>query len=198
MFNLIQNDNKYVDLIMSIGEPFPKVPGLLHSLPKDNTHLKPVDPAVSEPRSDYLGSRLVSKSESSLLLTARHVREEGLTSHSESRLEEDLIEERDDLMDVPDCDLITALIVPHEGIRSSHPFDIHPKQITIPGHGLSSVEITFSPSIEALTDMGHNLASYALGHISLDGAPPPNVTRPSGYDVDPLRIDILAGIEHAR
>lgn len=198
MFNLIQNDHKYVDLIMSIGEPFPKAPGLLRKLPTDvNTSLKPLDPG--EICSSNFDSKLVSKSESSLLLTERHVPERVLSSHSEIRLEEALIEEEgDDLTDIPDCDLITALIKPHEGFRSSHPFDIHPKQMTIPGRGLSSVDITFSSSIEAVADMGHSLASYALGHFSLDGVPPPNVTRQSGYDVDPLRIDILAGIEHAR
>ena len=189
MFNIIQNDDKYVDLLMAIGDPFPRVSCVLGSAHEPTTRPRP-------PSREY-GVDLISRSESYLLHSEKSVVVDEPISSSESKLDTVTLD-GDEPEDESPCTLISALIKPHEGVRSTDPFDIHPKQLVIPAHGVCSVEVVFHPSVKALNEMGPNLASYALGYFSLDNECPPNVTRKSGYDVEPLRIDVLADIEQAR
>ncbi len=185
MFNIVLNDNKYVDLVMAIGDPFPRDDRLL-----GGTHR----PMVDRPLSRGNNTGLVSRSESYLIPSEKsEFSDDFFVSHSESKLGNISPDEKE-----PNEHLITALIKPHEGVRSMCPFDIHPKQIVLPAHGVAAVEVTFHPSIEGLNEMGLHPASYALGYMSLDNECPSSVTRKSLYDVEPLRIDIMAEIEHNR
>ncbi len=187
MFNIVQNDNKYVDIIMPIGEAFPKASDLL-----GNTS----EPTVSTPLSRDCDTRLTSRSESSLLRSQKNnVLFNDLVSYSESKLDNTSADEG---VPLPNKQLITVFIKPHEGVRSANPFDIHPKQVVLPARGVSAVEVTFHPSVEALNQMGSWLTSYALGYLSLDNECPSSVTRKSVHDVSPLRIDIMAELEHVR
>jgi len=173
IYNIEPHDGKYVDLVMSIGEPFPKKSTLLGTTLNDHTKHN---------------NGLLSKSESCLQQPSWSS-VDAPVALSESQLDN----EATDISDI-----ITAFIQPHEGVPSSNPFDINPKQIVIPANGISSVEVVFQPTVEALNELGSNLTSYALGYLSLDEESPSNVSRLCGYDVDPVRIDILADIEHAK
>ncbi len=187
MFNIVQNDNKYVDIIMPIGEAFPKASDLL-----GNTS----EPTVSTPLSRDCDTRLTSRSESSLLRSQKkNMLFNDLVSYSESKLDNTSADEG---VPLPNKQLITVFIKPHEGVRSANPFNIRPKQMVLPARGVSAVEVTFHPSVEALNQIGSWLTSYALGYLSLDNECPSSVTRKSVHDVSPLRIDIMAELEHVR
>ncbi len=223
MFNIVHNDNKYVDLIMPIGEAFPKVNDLLgdtheptvsrplsQACASEPTVSRPLsqacaseptvsmplsqacasEPTVSRPLSQACDTGRISRSEGSLLQSEKkNVVFHDLVSYSESRLDNASLAEEQ---------LITVFIKPHEGVRSATPFDIHPKQMVLLAHGVSAVEVTFEPSVEAFNQMGPWLASYALGYLSLDNEWPSSVTRKSVHDVIPLRIDIMAALEQVR
>lgn len=191
MFNIVQNDDKIVDFHMAIGDPLPLLPSDSLAPPVASTDALTY---FSRPLSRAHDQGLVSRSESCLLSEKSVVLEEPVSS-SECKLDNALVQnEKESVLEK----IITAFIQPHKGVRSSHPFDIHPKQIVLPANDVSSVEVTFHPSIEAMNQMGPSLASYALGYLSLDTECLPNVNRKSGYEVEPLRIDIMADIEHAR
>ncbi len=215
MFNIVHNDNKYVDLIMPIGEAFPKINDLLgdthestvsrplsQACASEPTVSRPLsqacasEPTVSRPLSQACATGRTSRSEGSLLRSEkRNVVFHDLVSCSESRLDNASLAEE---VPLSNKQLITVFIKPHEGVRSATPFDIHPKQMVLLAHGVSAVEVTFEPSVEAFNQMGSWLASYALGYLSLDNEWPSSVTRKSVHDVILLRIDIMAALEHVR
>ena len=188
MFNIVLNDDKYVDLIMAIGDPFPRNDNLLGT----TTHTKTFD----RPLSRGYNTGLVSRNESYILPSEKSELSDNFVSHSDSKLD-NITPDTSTGEDEP-IKIITTIIKPHEGVQSTYPFDIYPKQIVLPAHGVAAVEVTFHPSIEGLNLMGPHLASYALGYMNLDNECPGSVTRKSMYDVEPLRIDIMAEIEHNR
>lgn len=96
-----------------------------------------------------------------------------------------------------DCQLSFRVILkPHEGIRANGPFHIHPQQMVLPSHGQGVVDIVFHPTAATFHSLGTEVVSYALGYLSIDQPANKMVTRPTGYDVEPLRINITAGITH--
>ena len=102
MLNILQDDDKIVDLITFIDDPFPKTSFLM------NTSSETLQP-------DHLPS------------SCDEANTEAIDDGNESAGDEPPSNE---LMGMIDGDpLIRALIKPHEGIPSSEPFDVHPKQI---------------------------------------------------------------------
>ena len=107
--NLLQDDNKIIDLVTFIGEPFPKTDFLMDSGSDDiilqTDHFDVSTNDINEPIDANIDSVEETDSE-----------EQGASSF------EQLV--------VTDCQqLIGALIKPHEGVFSNDPFDIHPKQM---------------------------------------------------------------------
>ncbi|KAL5499825.1 hypothetical protein EMCRGX_G011288 [Ephydatia muelleri] len=110
-----------------------------------------------------------------------------------------------------DCQLSFRVILkPHEGIQADDPFKIYPQQMVVfplvlhlnhlfvsqllPAHGQGVVNIAFHPTMAALHNLCEEIVSYALGYFSIDQQTNNMAHRPTGYDMEPLRINILAGI----
>eukprot|EP00731_Ephydatia_muelleri_P012089 Em0006g983a len=94
-----------------------------------------------------------------------------------------------------DCQLSFRVILkPHEGIQADDPFKIYPQQMLLPAHGQGVVNIAFHPTMAALHNLCEEIVSYALGYFSIDQQTNNMAHRPTGYDMEPLRINILAGI----
>ena len=98
--NIAQEDDKIVDLISFIDDPFPKTSFLMDS---SSETLQPDHLSTSscvEASTEVLGDEAISVED---------------TSHLNELVEGE--------------PLIRALIKPHEGISSNEPFDVHPRQI---------------------------------------------------------------------
>ena len=105
MRSILQEDNKIVDLITFIGDPFPKTSFLM-------------DSSGDTVQTDHLIN--TSSRDNSEEVETKSLNESG-TGESSPCLND---------LTVDGCEpLIGALIKPHEGVSSNDPFDIHPKQI---------------------------------------------------------------------
>lgn len=105
--NTMQEDNKIVDLITFIGDPFPKTASFLTDSGSENTRPDHLHGSLScdEGKEDD-----VIKLDSGTKLT-----------ESALCLNELIVDDSEPL--------IRAVIKPHEGVCSYDPFDIHPKQM---------------------------------------------------------------------
>ena len=107
--NIMQEDNKIVDLITFVGDAFPKSNFLVD--PGSNTHTVQTDHLHVHASS---GDKL----------------EAGNCSSSGGEKDLERISPCLSELAVDDNDpLIRALIKPHEGVYCCDPFDIHPRQI---------------------------------------------------------------------
>lgn len=104
MMNIMQEDNKIVDLITFIGDPFPKANFL-------------VDPGSDVGQTDHLHGHASSYEKDS---------GHGVAGETDTKEFTPCLKE---LVEDDSEPLIRAVIKPHEGVFSCEPFDIHPRQI---------------------------------------------------------------------
>ncbi|KAG7317632.1 hypothetical protein KOW79_018667 [Hemibagrus wyckioides] len=179
-YNKDPEDKKLIDLVVAYGEPFPlkdvdgnKVVG------GPNTHM------AFLPRSDQSQTPSTEGSSSSL------------RSMSESSCEE---EERG-VSPASSRKLFSVFIQPHEGYASDYPYCITPQQIVVPAGGSSTIHVSFTPLTLSDPGASHTCVGYALGFMSLDSKVAQSlagkVSRAHGYELEPLRLDMLAYVKPA-
>ncbi|RUS82779.1 hypothetical protein EGW08_009443 [Elysia chlorotica] len=95
--------------------------------------------------------------------------------------------------------IISCFLRPHLGDFSTRPFSISPKQLTIPGEGSSTVELTFTPLPTNDVPEEKDCVGFAFGYLSLDQEDQcgGKVTRPEAYAAELLRLDFTAHLKPA-
>ncbi|NXN46507.1 DLEC1 protein, partial [Rhinoptilus africanus] len=150
IYNIEQDDNKLVDLLMFFGDPFP---------PKD----------MDENETASIGSN--SESEIVLKLDQTAIpcgsiypasQTPDEVSYTNSK-EEEIIAQEPTIQKI-----VSVLIRPHEGVPADSPYSISPRQIVVPRGGSISVCISFTPRLlpEALPEV--QCEGFVLGFMSLD------------------------------
>ncbi|NWI63783.1 DLEC1 protein, partial [Todus mexicanus] len=167
IYNLEQDDQKLVDLLMFFGDPFP---------PKD----------MAESETASTGS--TSEPENALKLDQTAVPCGSVYPASQTADEEVITGE-------PTTEkIVSVLIRPHEGVPADNPYSITPRQIVVPGGGSISVCISFTPRVLPETETEVQCEAFALGFMSLDDelakTVPDKVHRGDGYEVPPFRVDL--------
>ncbi|XP_060755864.1 deleted in lung and esophageal cancer protein 1 [Neoarius graeffei] len=187
-YNKETEDRKLIDLVVAYGDPFP---------------LKDVDgnEVVGGPNSHMaflprLGQSQTPSTEGS---SSSHRSKSETSDFDEERLEED---ERGALVTQASArKLFSVYIQPHEGNASDYPYCITPQQIVVPAGGSSTIHVSFTPLTLSDPAGSHTCVGYALGFMSLDLKVAPSlvgkVVRPQGYELEPLRLDMLACVEPA-
>ncbi|XP_071961985.1 deleted in lung and esophageal cancer protein 1-like [Antedon mediterranea] len=178
MFNLQENDNKLLDMITSIGDPFPECDENGFEIIPTETELSP---RVKE--------RELSPRE----------KEDGLTPDIEVTGEEHG-EPVSEVNERPQ--IIRVQFKEHEGSRAEEPFGIITKQMVIPARGSLQITATFSPSMVSPNQIRTvECVGYALGFMSLnreeDRFKERAYKRLHGYDTTPLRLNLTAFIKPA-
>ncbi|KAK7011463.1 deleted in lung and esophageal cancer protein 1 [Biomphalaria glabrata] len=97
--------------------------------------------------------------------------------------------------DVPDNrpQVVSCFLRPHEGDPIKEPFSILPKQLVVPGHGSSYVNVSFLPSdvVDGIDYLG-----FANGYLSLDKLveEQSKVSRSEAYEIDHLQLEFTANL----
>ncbi|NXY73098.1 DLEC1 protein, partial [Glareola pratincola] len=148
-YNLEQDDNKLVDLLMFFGDPFP---------PKD----------MDENETASIGSN--SESEIMLKLDQTAVPCGSVYPASQTTDEVSYTNSKEELITQEPTiqKMVSVLIRPHEGVPADNPYSVTPKQIVVPGGGSISVCISFTPRLlpEAVPEV--QCEGFVLGFMSLD------------------------------
>ncbi|XP_033106181.1 deleted in lung and esophageal cancer protein 1-like [Anneissia japonica] len=181
IYNLEENDNKLLDMITSIGDPFPK---------RDENGLEIIPTAKEEAL--RLEEKPIEESTIPQIQAAVQPGNHQVIPDSEHPEEERNTQPR----------LIRVQLKEHEGNRTEQPFGITSKQMVIPARGSLQITATFSPCMVSLTQARTvECVGYALGFMSLDEEDvrfKKNIfERLHGYDMTPLRLDLTAFIKPA-
>ena len=159
-------DDKLLDFIMRIGDPFPLLEETVSQclsmqqsyksnlLPKSMVGRGTQSTMVEQKRATGAG---LEKDINGSHIAAKEVPQSSLTSENKGI--------SDDFKAEP---LIRSFLVPHEGVKSSYPYSIEPRQVILPARGYASLTITFLPSLEAMEAYGKRQEAYALGFMTLD------------------------------
>jgi hypothetical protein len=197
-------DTKLIDFVMRIGDPFPlNEDTLMRGESKGKVSTSFISPRDSP-------HRRWMESKTGLLVGSKSVEDQWQSDrNSEKKNKQDetlsqdqlLPKEEDSSLSSLSADvsqpLIKAFITPHEGVPSTCPYTIYPSQLVLPPKSQSAITITFTPSLEALNTYGRNVPAYGIGFLSLEKSKDSEyVTRASGDDITPLRIDLVGSIEH--
>ncbi|XP_062841946.1 deleted in lung and esophageal cancer protein 1 isoform X2 [Trichomycterus rosablanca] len=184
-YNKESEDSKLIDLMVAYGDPFPlkdtdgnEIVGGL-----DRTAFSSTWDQSQTPSSDGSSSSLTTKSDC-----------------DEEQFDDE--EERGSQVPLsPARKLCTVFIQPHEGHTSDYPYCITPQQIVIPAGGFSTISVSFTPLTLSDPASSYSCVGYALGYMSLDSKVPTdlqgNVWRAQGYELEPLRLDLLAHVKPA-
>uniref|UniRef100_A0ABK0LUT3 DLEC1 cilia and flagella associated protein n=1 Tax=Rattus norvegicus TaxID=10116 RepID=A0ABK0LUT3_RAT len=99
--------------------------------------------------------------------------------------------------------IISVILQGHDGVPSSHIYQISPKQVVIPAGDYRTIHISFTPTVLApgvMHKVGYT--GYALGFMSLDKETdrqiPGRMQRLQGFAVGPLRLDLNGHVRHAQ
>ena len=159
MFNVLLKDDKILDFIAYIGEPFPRQP--TNSLVK-----------ACMRHSDSLDK----EGNSALSLSSEGGECEGGEGGEggEGRIVRVLLKPHEGVLcfepfDIHPKQMASEHTYNYNAFHCTPSFTLSHAQV-IPANGLASVHVTFHPTTECLKDVGENITSYALGYCSLDGA----------------------------
>ncbi|XP_047664680.1 deleted in lung and esophageal cancer protein 1 [Tachysurus fulvidraco] len=186
-YNKEPEDKKLIDLLVAYGEPFPlkDVDGN-DFVRGPNTHMGFLARSHQSqtPSTEGSSSSLRSTSECSDFVEQCEEEDRGAkVSLASSRK------------------LFSVFIKPHEGCTSDYPYCITPQQIVVPAGGSSTIHLSFTPLTLSDLAASHTCVGYALGFMSLDSKVVPSlegkVTRAQGYELEPLRLDMLAYVKPA-
>ncbi|XP_061522302.1 deleted in lung and esophageal cancer protein 1 isoform X1 [Phycodurus eques] len=178
-YNVVPNDRKLVDIVMSYGESFPLKDA--NGNPRGASTLSNGEAAWKRPQG--LGS------EASLHSSNAMEREDCTTKDDNNRL----------------CPakrkMLSVHIRPHVGDKSNEPYCVTPQQIVIPAQGSSTVHVSFTPLALSATSCESKCMGLALGFISLDSEVAVcvlgKVARVQGLDLEPIRVELLAVVKPA-
>ena len=161
-------DDKLVDLVLRIGEPFPlleeTVTQCLSSRQSYKSNLSLTSASGREAPSARQGRRIASSTKSNS--EVHNAAKDALLSSSANMLpEKQRMPEDEEIKEKP---LIRSFLVVHEGVKSSYPYSIEPQQVILPARGYATLTISFMPSLKALAAYGKRQEAYALGFMTLD------------------------------
>ncbi|XP_053343905.1 deleted in lung and esophageal cancer protein 1 [Clarias gariepinus] len=187
-YNKEAEDRKLIDLIVAYGEAFP-----LKDVDGNEVIGGPNSHMALLPRLNQCQTPSTEESNSSLRTTSE-------TSDFDEELSEE--EEQQALVSLASArKLFSVFIQPHEGCVSDYPYCITPQQIIVPAGGSSTIHVSFTPLTLSDPAGSHACVGYALGFMSLDSKMEPSivgkVARAQGYELEPLRLDMLAFIKPA-
>ncbi|XP_019745531.1 deleted in lung and esophageal cancer protein 1 isoform X2 [Hippocampus comes] len=176
-YNIIPNDRKLVDVVMSYGESFP---------------LKDAD---DNPR----GASRLPNGEAAWKRSHDSGPQASLRCAAGTEREDDASEEEEgDRLCPAKRKMLSVHIRPHVGDKSDEPYCVSPRQIVIPAQGNSTVHVSFTP---LTTSCESKCVGLALAFISLDSKEascvPAKVSRARGLDLEPIRVDLLALVKPA-
>ncbi|KAI5617177.1 deleted in lung and esophageal cancer protein 1 isoform X2 [Silurus asotus] len=180
-YNKEADDRKLIDLLVAYGEPFPLKDVDGNELVGGMAFLPGLDQSQT-PSTGGRSSSFRSKSEN--------------TDFDEEPNGEGAL--------VPlslRSKLFSVYINPHEGYASDYPYCITPQQMVVPAGGSSIIHVSYTPLTLSDSADSHSCVGYALGFMSLDSKVVPSlvgkVTRAQGYELEPLRLDMLACVKPA-
>ncbi|XP_061121210.1 deleted in lung and esophageal cancer protein 1 isoform X2 [Syngnathus typhle] len=178
MYNIVPNDRKMVDVVMSYGDSFP----------------------LKESDDDPKGASKLSNAEAAWKRTHMLSSEASCCSSAGTEQEETTKDENNKLC-LPKQKMLSVHIRAHVGDKSNEPYCITPQQIIIPAQGSNTVNVSFTPLTLSKTSSQSTCIALGLGYISLDSEEaicvPGKVTRLHGLDLEPIRVDLLAVIKPA-
>ncbi|XP_038611437.1 deleted in lung and esophageal cancer protein 1 isoform X2 [Tachyglossus aculeatus] len=97
--------------------------------------------------------------------------------------------------------LLSLVLQPREGIPSAYPYNVTPRQMTIPARGSATIHLSFTPLLPPEVLCRVPCPGFALGYLSLDRKVdqevPGKVKRLQDFAVGPLRIDLQAFVKPA-
>nr|XP_057916295.1 deleted in lung and esophageal cancer protein 1 isoform X2 [Doryrhamphus excisus] len=183
-YNIIPNDRRLVDVVMSYGQSFPLKDA-------DGSETLRDTPGLSKGEADSKSAQALSSEATSASLPCTPV-----TDREEGPAEEDSIG-----LPAAPPKILSIHIRPHIGDKSDEPYCVTPSQIVIPARGSSTVYMSFTPlTLSGPTDEAKCLG-LAVGYISLDSETaacvPGKVRRIQGLDLEPIRVDLLAVVKPA-
>ncbi|XP_077480061.1 deleted in lung and esophageal cancer protein 1 [Stigmatopora argus] len=170
MYNVHPDHRKLVDILMSYGESFP----------------------IREANVSLAGAPKPTNGENGLKSCATSTETSVCTPTST---------EKDDKSKPPKKKMLSVHIRPHVGDKSDEPYCVTPQQVVIPPKGNSTVHMSFTPLTLPPGSSESKCIGLALGYISLDSEEtacvPGKVTRAYGFDLEPIRVDLLAVVKTA-
>ncbi|XP_026793913.3 deleted in lung and esophageal cancer protein 1 isoform X1 [Pangasianodon hypophthalmus] len=187
-YNKETEDRKLIDLLVAYGEPFP-----LKDVDGNEVVGGPNSHVAFLPRLDQSQTPSTEGSSPSLRTKSE------TSDFDEEQFEEEERGARVSLASVRK--LFSVFIQPHEGYASDYPYCITPQQIVVPAGGSSTIHVSFTPLTLSDPAGSHTCVGYALGFMSLHSKVPPSivgkVARAQGYELEPLRLDMLACVKPA-
>ncbi|KAA8580728.1 hypothetical protein FQN60_013686, partial [Etheostoma spectabile] len=191
-YNIDQNDRKLVDVVVAYGDAFPVKDADGNEVLSGTMSISGGDIQTAWERNKTPGFEGTSDSLQSM------------TSGEEEKYvsEDDCEEEETCLYPSPaKKNLISVHIRPHVGILSDYPYCITPQQIVIPAKSNSTIHVSFTPLTLSGSGRESRCVGLALGFISLDSemaaCVPGKVGRAQGWDLEPVRMDLLAVVKPA-
>ncbi|XP_054621625.1 deleted in lung and esophageal cancer protein 1 isoform X2 [Dunckerocampus dactyliophorus] len=182
-YNVIPNDRRLVDVVMSYGESFP-----LKDV--DGNEILKEAPGLSKGEADCKSTQVLSSEATSA----------SLPSSPGPETEEGTTEDRNGLCTARKK-ILSIHIRPHVGDKSEEPYCVIPQQIVIPAQGSSTAYMSFTPLTLSGSTHESKCLGLALGYISLDSETaaciPGKVRRIQGLDLEPIRVDLLAVVKPA-
>ncbi|TSK98410.1 Deleted in lung and esophageal cancer protein 1 [Bagarius yarrelli] len=188
-YNKEPEDRKLIDLHVAYGESFPLKDIDGNEVVRDPNPCVAFLPSLVQrqtPSTEERSSSLRSASEASYF--------------DEEQCEKE--EDREAQISLPAVKkLFSVFIHPHEGCASDYPYCITPQQTVVPAGGSSTIHVSFTPLTLSDPAASHTCVGYALGFMSLDSQVPSSlvgkVTRAQNYELQPLRLDMLACVKPA-
>lgn len=178
MFEDSQNSEKLVDFITCFGRAFP---------PRDCSGNEIVPPSPTDTESLHVPQNMDLIPNSPDTPASKSMSNSTIQSHVSSDLDEDRPK------------IISCFLRPHLGEPSTKAYNISPKQLTIPGAGSTTVELTFTPLPSNEVPEEKECVGFALGYLSLDheDSCKEKVIRPEAYAAELLRLDFTAHLKPA-
>ncbi|XP_061661850.1 deleted in lung and esophageal cancer protein 1 isoform X2 [Syngnathoides biaculeatus] len=178
-YNVVPNDRKLVDVVMSYGESFPLKDA--NGNPRGASSLSNGEAAWK--RTQFLGSEASGRSSNVMDREDRSAKDDNGRLCPAKRK------------------MLSVHIRPHVGDKSDEPYCVTPQQIVIPAQGSSTVHVSFTPLTLSATSGECKCMGLALGFISLDSevasCVPGKVARVQGLDLEPIRVELLAVVKPA-
>ncbi|XP_064614552.1 LOW QUALITY PROTEIN: deleted in lung and esophageal cancer protein 1-like [Liolophura sinensis] len=179
------NDKKLVDLVVKCGDPFPP-------LDPQGNEIVPTLPGT--PTMQHYNTDRICDSPDTLPLLSRQTTL--MDTHDRvipSTIEESPSQGQRDK-------IVTVCLRVHDGIASERPYDVFPKQLTIPAKSSSIVTIRFTPPPTETISMGMDCHGFAHAYLTLsekDSSKDGRLRRKQGFDLETLRVDMTAHVKPA-
>lgn len=105
---------------------------------------------------------------------------------------------KDDSFGNEETPFIKVMLKEHDGVRADRPFDVTPRQQTIPAKSHSYAKVSFHPFTKHPS--GEKCTGYVAAYMSLEDQVlkvPGYVHRRHGVDLKPFRLDMTARVDPA-